>query len=259
MGFDNDGIRFLLAARASGVSFNKVATIGRQILHVDFDSLKKNLEFFNIQKNDIEIERILSEGNGYAEPFLKTLGAEEICSIDVSPFEGASFIHDMNLPVPHNLKNAFTAVIDGGSLEHIFDFPRAIKNCMEMVQAEGHFLGITPANNFMGHGLYQFSPELYFCLLTEDNGFRIERIILFESILEGKWYEVRNPEKTRKRITLTNGLPTYLLIQAKKIERVPILSFPQQGYYVALWDDHGHLSKSFKDTANNRGRLHQIR
>ena len=70
-----------------------------------------------------------------------------------------------------HLKNKYTLVIDGGCLEHIFNFPVAIKNCMEMLQEGGHFIGITPANNLMGHGFYQFSPELYFRIFSKENGF----------------------------------------------------------------------------------------
>lgn len=53
----------------------------------------------------------------------------------------------MNLPVPEVHKDSYTAVLDGGSLEHIFNFPVAIKNCMEMLKVDGQYLGITPVNN----------------------------------------------------------------------------------------------------------------
>lgn len=258
MGFDIDGVKFLLAAKASGVCFTKVATIGRQELQLSFDSLNKNLRFFNINKTDIEIKHLLLEGNGHAESFLRMLGAEEICSIDASTYEGATFIHDMNLQIPSELKNTFTVVIDGGSLEHIFDFPRAIKNCIEMVQVGGHFLGITPVNNFMGHGFYQFSPELYFRVFTKDNGFSIERVILFESTPKAKWYKVNDPEKVQKRITLSNSQPTYLLIQAKKIDCVPIFSsVPQQDHYVRLWNKGADSSNStpLENTTDSKNKL----
>jgi hypothetical protein len=237
MGFDINGVKFLLCAQTAGVSFAKVATIGRQGLHLNTEKLKKVLRSFKINKTDAEISWLLSQENGYSEPFLRSLGAAEICSIDLSAYEGASFLHDMNQPIPDELKNRFTAVIDGGSLEHIFDFPKAIRSCMEMVAVGGHFLGITPANNFMGHGFYQFSPELYFRIFTKNNGFNIEKAIVFEmSSSEPKWYTVADPEKVRRRVELVNQYPVYLLIQAKKVDCVPVfMSSPQQSDYIVRW------------------------
>jgi hypothetical protein len=85
-----------------------------------------------------------------------------VVTLDNSAYEGAAIVIDLNAPLPDALKNRFTAVIDGGCLEHIFNFPQAIKNSMEMLSIGGHFLGITPANNFCGHGFYQFSPGALF-------------------------------------------------------------------------------------------------
>lgn len=205
--------------------------------------------------SNLEMNRLLSEEHGYIEPFLRMLGAEEICSIDASPYEGASFIHDMNLPIPSQLKNNFTVVIDGGSLEHIFDYPRGVKNVMEMVRVGGHFLGINPTNGCMGHGFYQFSPELYFRIFAKDNGFSVERIFLFESLPKAKWYEVNDPERVRKRVGLINVHPTHMLIQAKKLNSVPIFtSSPKQSDYVALWSGD---TNSYEYTIDRKRKLMQ--
>jgi hypothetical protein len=255
MGLDTNGVKFLLAAKASGVCFKNVATIGRQQLHLGLKVLKTNLRLFNFNKTDLEVKNLLLEENGYVDSLLRMLGAVRICSIDASSYEGASFIHDMNRKIPNDLKNAFTVVIDGGSLEHIFDFPTAIKNCMEMVQIGGHFLSITPVNNFMGHGFYQFSPELFFRLFTKDNGFNLERAMLFESRPKASWYKVVDPDLVGKRIDFVNAYPTYLLVQAKKINpNLVFLSVPQQGYYTKSWHDYTkeqseNLYTGLKDSA----------
>ena len=78
----------------------------------------------------------------------------------------------MNLPIGDDLKRKFSVVIDGGTLEHVFNFPVAIKNCMQMLDVGGHFFVHTMANNFMGHGFYQFSPELFYRVFSPENGFR---------------------------------------------------------------------------------------
>lgn len=190
-------------------------------------------------KTDAEVGRILTEADGFAEPLLQLLGAEHICSVDASSYEGASTVHNMNLPIPDSLRSAFSVVIDAGTLEHIFDFPTAIKNCMEMVQEGGHLLLMTPANNFMGHGFYQFSPELFFRVCSEENGYEIARAILCEVEPDAQWYEVVDPARARRRVELVNSRPAYLLIQARKVRNAPILAAaPQQSDYTVAWQEH---------------------
>jgi hypothetical protein len=238
MGFDVQGVRFLLGAHRSGVRFANTAIIGRHELFLDPALLQRILGCFGMAKNDAEVRRILTEADGFAEPLLRLLGAEHICSVDASSYEGASVVHDMNLQIPNGLRSAFSVVIDAGTLEHIFDFPRAIKNCMEMVQEGGHLLVMTPANNFMGHGFYQFSPELFFRVCSEENGFEVTRAIVCEVDPDAQWYEVVDPARARKRVELVNSRPAYLLIQARRVRDVPILAVaPQQSDYTRLWQE----------------------
>ncbi len=45
----------------------------------------------------------------------------------------------------------------------------------------GHFISVTFANNFLGHGFHQFSPELYFRVFCPANGFEVESLMLCEA------------------------------------------------------------------------------
>lgn len=236
MGFDVQCVKFLLGAQRTGVQFTRTAVLGRQQLFIDPNSLRQLLRDAGLVMSEADVRRLLTARNGFAEPLLRLLGAEEICSIDASPYEGASVVHDLNQPVPSHLMRAFTAVIDAGTLEHIFDFPRAIRNCMEMVQEGGHLLLITPANNFMGHGFYQFSPELFFRVCSDMNGFALERIVVCEVDPGSPWYQVADPARAGRRVELMTSRPAYLLVQAAKLRHVPVLtSVPQQSDYTVLW------------------------
>lgn len=240
MGLDINGTKFLLYAKTQGVSFDKTAMIGRQGLLVNAEALRNNLTNFGYSLQADEADRLIGQGDGYAELFLKKLGATEITSFDASEYENADYIFDFNFPAPDKFKNRFTTVLDGGTLEHIFNFSNAIKNCMEMVEVGGHFLGITPTNNFLGHGFYQFSPELFFRIFNAANGFNLTQMILFEDLPDAKWYEVADPDKIKERVVLANKEPTYLLIIAKKIASVEIFATPpQQSDYVELWNSAG--------------------
>ncbi|MFO0478775.1 MAG: hypothetical protein ACK50L_08400 [Bacteroidota bacterium] len=230
MGLNHRGTKLLLYSKSIGVDFNKTITIGRQGLHLDKESLRNNLNSFNILEKDLE--KVFSIESGFAEPFIKLLGATDVHSIDASNYESSTFVHDMNLPILESLKGKYSAVIDGGSLEHIFNFPVAIKNCMEMVKLGGHFIGITPANNFFGHGFFQFSPELFFRIFSAENGFKIEKLFFYNDKSGSSWFEVKDPNEVKKRVILSNTYPSNLFVLAKKMKDTEVfLKYPQQSDY----------------------------
>ena len=51
---------------------------------------------------------------------------------------------------------------------------------MKMVKTGGHLMLFTPANNYFGHGFYQFSPELFYRVLSKENGFEVRRMVVLE-------------------------------------------------------------------------------
>lgn len=229
MGFDKNGVKLLIKARKLGVDFEKVITIGRQGLYLNKKGMKNlvlKAGLSNFDSNEI------FNNNRYAEPFLKLLGANTIDSIDASEYEKATVIRDLNLPISNELKSKYTLVIDGGSLEHIFNFPVAIKNCMDLIQKDGYYIGISPANNFFGHGFYQFSPELYFRIFNPSNGFRLVKMYFYIDRKRSSIFEVSDPLEVKQRVTMVNSYPTYLFIIAQKIEEIEAFNLtPQQSDY----------------------------
>jgi SAM-dependent methyltransferase len=208
--------------------------VGRQFCALGAGELQSMLAEFGLEPDT----EVLKASHNYAEPFLKFLGAEEIASLDASPYEGASILHDMNLPIPADLKGRFDVVIEGGSLEHVFNFPVAIQNCMEMLVPGGHYLGIGPANNFCGHGFYQFSPDLFFRIFSSENGFNVERVILCEVQAGSEWFEALDPLAARQYVESMGGAkPTYVMVQARKLTDRPIFAkYPEQSVYTFLWN-----------------------
>jgi hypothetical protein len=258
MGLDRSGVRFLLTARKLGADFSRSVTIGRQSLQLRPADLRELLAKAGEDVSVARATELITECDGFCEPLLRLLGALDVSSIDISAYQGATIIHDMNEPIGSSLANRFSVVLDGGSLEHVFNFPRAIANCMQMVETGGFFLGISPANNFMGHGFYQFSPELYFRVFCPANGFAPPRILVFQDDWrDDQWYEVRDPEELKNRVTLLNRYPTYMLIQARKKADVSLFSpVPQQSDYAAWWaDSAGGLSRDTGGTRSATGVL----
>lgn len=233
MGLDTVAAKFLCAAKSMGVDFTRTATIGRQLFYPEAGSLKR---VFSVLGIDQDAKNLLRE-NEFSERFFELLGARDVASLDYSSYENATVIQDMNVPIPSDLKQRFSAVHDGGTIEHVFNIPQAFKNCMEMVEVGGHFTQVNVANNYMGHGFWQFSPELLFRIFSPANGFQMEVVLLHEVVPGGAWYVVADPDQVRARVELCNSNPTYILTVAKKIAATEIFATPPlQSDYVALWD-----------------------
>jgi hypothetical protein len=233
LGLDTAAVQFLCAAKSLKVDFTRVAMIGRQSFYPDVPAVRRVFSVLGINQDAEEFVR----RNKFGEPFFSLLGANEITSLDYSPYEGATVVHDMNLPIPADLRGRFSVVFDGGTIEHVFNIYQALKNCMEMVQVGGHFTQVNVANNFMGHGFWQFSPEMVFRAFSPANGYEIVAVLLHEVVPGGGWWIVPDPDQVHSRVELCNSAPTYILTVAKRVALADIFARPpQQSDYVTAWE-----------------------
>jgi len=229
MGLNINATKLLLHLAKDGLHLGSVLTLGRQRLNLTKRDLQKNLDTFGYKAVAREIK---SASNGYCEGFLQLVGATEVHSMDVSDYEKATLLHDLNNPIPAELKNSYDTLIDSGTLEHVFNFPVAIKNCMELLRVGGNYIGITPCNNFFGHGFYQFSPELYYRVFSKENGFEVKKMYFFIDDRSTHFYEVKDPAVVRERVILNNAYPSFLMVVARKIGEEKIFAItPQQSDY----------------------------
>jgi SAM-dependent methyltransferase len=258
MGIDIETARFLLARRRDGVRFERCITLGRQHCFLGNKETRGLLKEFGLLPKDFP--NLFPEAYPrYAEPFWEMLGAKDLATIDASDFEGATRVHDMNQPVPAAWHEAHDVVCDIGTLEHVFNFPVAIRNCLEMVKLGGHFFAQTPANNYFGHGFYQFSPELFFRVLSPANGFQIQHCVAVEYGVRRRWFAVTDPEAIRARVTLINAAPVVLLVWAKRVEILPLFrTTPQQSDYASAWAESATQGSTPSQSSPARQKQQQL-
>ncbi|MGV3636603.1 MAG: hypothetical protein ACO1NQ_03045 [Flavobacteriales bacterium] len=218
------------AERRLDVRFTRTLTLGRLQMFMRDGVLKALVDRF--YPDEPQRWSAVKASKGFAEPFFHALGATSVDSMDFSNYERATILHDLNIPVPTALHGRFDCVVDGGTLEHVFHFPNAIRSCMQMVSLGGHYIGITPANNQMGHGFYQFSPELYFRLFSPENGFRMRTMLLGT---DNEWFEVSHPEEMGERGQLKSDVSLTLAVIAQRIGPVATDFVPQQSDYESAW------------------------
>jgi|SRR5882762_2354179 len=264
MGISFHDLRLMLDARQVGASFDRMLTIGRQslCLHPAELALLTRASARSPGSAAELSEEYLAFG-ARAEPFLRAfLGASSVEALDYSDYEGAQHVHDMNEPVSEDTVGRFDVVYDGGALEHIFNFPIAISNLMRMTKVGGRVFMSTPANNFFGHGFYQFSPELMFRVFAPENGFEIRTVQVIEARYPSPEltrnrhaYEVTDPAEAHCRVGLLSKRPVLMLVEARKLEHKPLFArAPLQSDYVTAWSAAQACAKSATQPLASRPR-----
>jgi SAM-dependent methyltransferase len=232
MGIDLHNLALLARAQDLGASFTRTVGIGRQAVFVDARELEQHRRLRGLARLD-EPARTAGAPR-YFEPLMRQwLAAKEVDSIDASAYENATLLHDMNLPLPEAgiARASYDAVLDFGCLEHVFDFPTAWRNCADLCKVGGHVLHSLPANNLAGHGFYQFSPELFFNLYREPNGFLLRGLWFALKADPRHWWQVADPRAVKRRVTLRNAHEVYMLVLAQKLAETGPLPAPQQSDY----------------------------
>lgn len=234
MGLDFKGAAMVAYARQQGMPMASVLTLGRQESVIS-EAWCQHLK----AAYDAPVEGLDYQREPYGEEFFKRLGAQRIDSLDYSSYQSSTLCRDLNDPPSVDPVEGYDLVYDGGTLEHVFHFPHAIANCMALVKVGGHFMASLPANQWLGHGFYQFSPELFFRVFSPENGFETVRIYLAENgNAQGKLYRVLDPAETGARTLIEGGRPLLILVWARKIAEVkPFQKWPQQSDYSARWAD----------------------
>jgi SAM-dependent methyltransferase len=232
VGIDLHNLNLLAHAQDLGVRFDRTLAIGRQALFIEDFELERHRRLRGLAPL---AEPALVPGRPrYFEPLMtQWLGAGVADAVDASPYENARLIHDMNLPWPADSveRASFDAVLDFGCLEHVFNFPVAWRNCVDLCRVGGHVLHALPANNLSGHGFYQFSPELFFNLYQPGNGFELRGLYFAIKADARHWWKVANPLDLKRRVNLCNSHEVYMLVIARKLRDPGLLPAPQQSDY----------------------------
>ncbi len=139
-----------------------VLAYGKQSMNVGFEGMLKMLAAVKIQPDPAGLADPppASEYIDF-ERLIRLLGLGELLTLDVSDYEGAEIVADLNVPVPAELKNRFGWIVDGGTMEHVFDIRQGMRNTADMQRAGGRVVHMSPSNNYVNHGFVQLSPAFY--------------------------------------------------------------------------------------------------
>jgi hypothetical protein len=239
MGVRQHEAAFILESLRTGATLGRCITIGRQWLLCTREELERVLALHSRVCTDTQLSAIFQRGSQddalFSEQLLLQWGAETVESVDYSDFEGATHVVDLNANLPVSLAGRYDSIIDCGTMEHVFDIAAAMANILRLARVGGCYIACLPANNCMGHGFYQFSPEFFYGVLRPENGFRVELMLLSEIRGEPTFYVVPNPTVVGRRVEICNDVETYLFVFARRIDDVPARVVAYQADYVAAW------------------------
>lgn len=247
MGLNREQFVILASLAKAGVLADKAClTLGRQNNFLRHSDLKAIAKAVGIELDDGSAKEFLNAR--FIEPILYKFGAKSADSIDACTYEGASIAGDLNVPIPDDLRGKFEFVYDGGTLEHIYNYPQALRNVSYLLSSGGILFSTSPANNEPGHGFYQFSSELIFSAFPK-NDLEILAAFLVATQSPAQFYALL-PPPAGERITFLSGEPVQLFVIARKVSRTLGDSSVLQSDYVAgKWKsgaDHATWDRSLK-------------
>ena len=172
-------------------------------------------------------------------------------------------------------KESFDYIINGGTLEHVFDIKKAVSNMSGMLKCGGIIMHTSPAVGWVNHGFYSISPT-FFQDFYSVNGFEIENLEL-ECMISGNdvcprtffsedlrvFHNLKDMSDYIKLLQQVNGVEKIILITvAKRIEKMPKFVNPIQGFYKKMFDSNNKVllnnikfRKWATDIANTKGNI----
>ena len=132
-----------------------VLFIGRQATYFTPSGLAAQLRSHGhaVDTSAIEVDRTtIHHLPGYGEivtdrSIFHALGINSVKALDASAYEGAEIVHDLNRPLPDNLKATADFIVDGSTLDNVFDPAMTLRNYAQLLRPGGRLLAINTLNN----------------------------------------------------------------------------------------------------------------
>ena len=190
-----------------------------------------SIDDFNAVLGKLGCSTLDDKADGSA--LLVALGMKRCETLDISDYEGAGHIFDLNeVHAPKHLCNRYDLVFTGGTPEHIFHAGHALGNAVQMTRTGGLVVQIGPTNNWIDHGFYQLSPTLMFDYFNANNLTPVYSALLLKERHErdAAWIVLPTLPGSAKKVQKHNT-PIAHLHAARKTELSSWDHIPKQWMY----------------------------
>lgn len=218
----------------------------------EFFDICDNCKFeLNVDESSIDIKLMKEKIN--SSIMFKWMGFSEVDILDISDYEGANIVFDLqNRNLPKELENKYDVIYNGGTFEHIFDVPTALINTGKMLAEDGIIIHDLPCNNYVDHGFYSFNPTWFLDYYNENAWYVPSIYFSTTSRLDNNYQQLlRSPDCRLLDCTkyLQNSIKGVLIVciaQKKKESTVDL--FPNQSFFEKTHQKH----KRTKDFVANQ-------
>lgn len=148
-------------------------SLGKQSVNVSIKECERLTgSNFNIAYGLDEQTRHAKKDTGFKrisdhELITKTFGVNYF-NLDISNYEGAKFIHNMNQKISKKLENKFDFIFSGGCLDNIHNPSIALQNTTRMLKENGRVMHWEAARGLVGH-FHFFCPEWFYSYYAINN------------------------------------------------------------------------------------------
>jgi SAM-dependent methyltransferase len=158
----------------------KVLLIGRQSTDIPPKAMENLLALYGLKSRaPLTIEREGSMAHHIAtlapgtpritdESVFHSIADCTVAALDISDYEGAEIVHDLNLPIPDKYKGQYDFIFDGSCLDNIFNAPQALMTMSELLRPGGRIL-LHNACNSVATGYLQFSADWFIDFFAVNN------------------------------------------------------------------------------------------
>jgi hypothetical protein len=173
MGLGDDVVEALIRESKHRPLDGDVVLIGRQTVYFTPNEIMKLLKKLEIDVGNIRPENIKTDSksmNNFLElsdknfitdaELLRLLGVSKVLALDHSDYEGAEIIHNLTEPIPPSLQGCADFVLDGSTLDNVFDPAMAIRNFAAMLRPYGRLITTNVYSNYQEP--YVVLPPLWF-------------------------------------------------------------------------------------------------
>lgn len=155
MGIGYHEFAFLLHEHKHKPISGQVLTIGKQAISINPEQIKQLLLEYGVplKTSSFEFDDVNQHNHSGApsvadHSLFASFTDCKLLSADISGYEGADFIFDICGEVPSELHGRFDFVIDGGTLDNVFDPVKMVSNMTKMLKPGGRLFAFVWGNTF---------------------------------------------------------------------------------------------------------------
>jgi SAM-dependent methyltransferase len=194
MGLHKQMARFIIREGKYAPIRGSVLLIGRQTVHLTLEG------FFELMREEgvsvdpsipVELDSTTLSGKEKSfisdRYFFKTLGAAVVTAIDVSDYEGAEIVHNLDTPIPAHLEAKFDFICNGSVLDNMFNPVMGLSNISRMLAPGGRVVHFEHASNAVNMAYLQFSPNWFFDYYVVNGYADCKTYVALFRDLDGPW------------------------------------------------------------------------